>query len=120
MIRTLVLAVALVAAGPAWSAAKEPPPVFAEAARALADAEAAGAADYAPMEVGFARERLDRANALWAKRDQRGATRVAEQARADARLSLAKCRAGKARAALEAARAENERLRRELLGRGES
>ena len=98
---------------------REPPPVLIQATEALAKAEAAGAADYAPMELGFARDRLGLAQAAFGKRDNKGTERFSQQALADAELALAKVRAAKARAAADALAAENQKMQRELLGGGE-
>ena len=110
------LALLLLSIGQVQAAPRQPPPNFESARRAIADAEAAGAADFAPVELGFAQERMQRAQERFDKRDQSDATRLAEQALADARLAQVKCRATKARTARERLTAENAALRRDALG----
>lgn len=114
MLRSFLLACFITAAAPAFAAKAPPPPVFAEAERAQVDAEAAGAADYAPMDLAFAREKLAKANFAYEKRDTKLAQRWAEQALVDAQLATVKSRAARTRAAIEAKRAENAKLRGEL------
>ena len=111
----------LLAAGAVAHAAskREPPPILIQATEAVAKAEAAGANDYAPMELGFARDRVAQAQAAFGKRDNKGTERLSQQALADAELAQAKARAAKARASAESQAAENQRLRRELLIEGE-
>ena len=108
----------LLAAGAAAQAAskREPPPVLIQATEAVAKAEAAGAQDYAPMELGFARDRVAQAQAAFNKRDNKATERLSQEALADADLAQAKVRAAKARAAAEALAAENQKLERDLLG----
>ena len=95
---------------------REPPPVLIQATEAVAAAEKAGAADYAPMELGFAKDRVAQAQAAFNKRDKKNTERLAQQALVDAELAQARMRAAKARAAAEALAAENQRLERDLLG----
>ena len=111
----------LLAAGAAAHAAskREPPPILIQATEAVAKAEAAGAQDYAPMELGFARERVAQAQTAFGKRDNKGTERLSQEALADADLAQAKTRAAKARASAESQATENQRLRRELFIEGE-
>jgi hypothetical protein len=114
MLRSFLLACLTAWAMPVLAAKAPPPPVFADAERAQVDAAAAGAADYAPMDLDFARDKLAKANFAYEKRDLKAAQRWAEQALVDAQLATVKSRAAKARAAIEQKRAENARIRIEL------
>ena len=114
MQRSFLLASFLAWAVPALAAKTPPPPIFDEAERAQVDAEAAGAADYAPMDLDFARDKLAKARFAYEKRDYKEAERWGEQAAVDAQLATVKSRAARARAAIEKARAENAKLREEL------
>jgi hypothetical protein len=98
--------------------ASTPPPTaeLAAAEAALQEAEREGAADFAPVELGFARERLSAAQAASEGRDHARAQQAAAQARIDAELALVKSRAARARAAVQQRSEENRALRRELLG----
>ncbi|GIX34771.1 MAG: hypothetical protein KatS3mg126_0550 [Lysobacteraceae bacterium] len=98
--------------------ASTPPPTaeLAAAEAALHAATQAGAADFAPVELGFARDKLAQAQAAAAAREHARARAVAEQALVDAQLALAKSQAARARAELQARSEENAALRRELLG----
>ena len=116
MTRFTILLLLVVGAAAQAASKREPPPVLIQATEALAKAESAGAADYAPMELGFARDRLAQAQAAFNKRDNKATERLSQQALADAELAQAKARAAKARAAAEALAAENQRLQRDLLG----
>jgi hypothetical protein len=88
--------------------------VAAEAA--VLAAERGGAADFAPVELGFARERLTAAQAASDGRDYARAQQAAAQAQIDAELALVKSRAARARAEVQQRSEENRALRRELLG----
>lgn len=102
--------------------ASTPPPTaeLAAAEAALNEAERAEAADFAPVELGFARERLDQARAASEQRDYGVAKTAASQAQVDAELALAKSRAARARAEVQKRSEDNAALRRELLGEGNS
>jgi|KBSSwiStaDraftv2_1062776.scaffolds.fasta_scaffold298723_2 Domain of unknown function (DUF4398) len=81
---------------------------------AIAQAEGAGAAEKAPVELLAAREKLGRAEA--ASREERFevARRLSEQAMADADLAERKARAVKAQAAATELARGNDMLRQEL------
>ena len=98
--------------------AATPPPTqeLAVAESALAAARAARAADYAPVEFGFAQEKLDAARAANDKRDFTRAMAAAAEAEVDAELALAKSRAALKRAEVQEKSQANAALRRELLG----
>ncbi len=70
---------------------------------------------YAPVEMGFARDQLNKARNAVAARKYLDAANWAAQAEVDSELAMAKARAAKARAAVQAKAAENSRMRAELL-----
>lgn len=98
--------------------ASTPPPIgeLAAADAALGAARAAGAADFSPVEYGFAQEKRDAAQAALDQRDHAAARALALQAQADAQLAEAKSRAAAGRTAVQQKTRENAELRRELLG----
>lgn len=65
---------------------------------AIATAEQARVADYASPELGEARDKLTAARTAVAKEEMTAAARLAEKARADAELAIAKAEAAKAQA----------------------
>lgn len=100
--------------------ASAPPPLadLDDAESALARASAAGAADSAPVELRFARDKLAGAREANDARDYRTAGILARQATVDAELAAAKSRAARAREAVRAKSEENEQLRLRLLDGG--
>ena len=82
----------------ALACASSPVPTgqVARAKSALEQAESAGAAEHAALEMRTAREKLDRAEKLMAEHDEDGARDAAEQAEVDALLAAAKARRAKA------------------------
>nr|WP_282452589.1 DUF4398 domain-containing protein [Lysobacter sp. CAU 1642] len=98
--------------------ASTPPPTaeLAAAEAALNDARQAKAADFAPVELGFARDKLAVAQAAIEARQYDRARDAAAQAAADAELALAKSRAAQARREVQRRSEENTQLRRDLLG----
>ena len=101
--------------------ASGPPPrdALAAAEAALARAESAGAADFAPMDLDFARRQYSAASAALEDRDQSLAHRLAVQAELNAELAAAKSRAAAARSEVQRLTTENATLRRDLLGDGD-
>lgn len=79
----------------------------------LQDARDAGAADYAPVDLGFAQDKFQQAQAAMASRKYAVAADLAEESRADAELARAKARLGAARAQIQSKVQENNRLRSE-------
>ena len=73
----------------------------------------AGAADYAPVDLGFAQDKFQQAQAAMAERKYADAANLAEESRADAELARAKARLGAARAQIQGKVQENSRLRRQ-------
>lgn len=98
--------------------ASTPPPTgeLSAAQSAVAQARAAKAADHAPVEFGFAEEKLQTAKQALDQRQNDRARSAAEQALVDAELALAKSKAAEARARVKEKTESNARLRRELLG----
>jgi len=96
--------------------ASVPPPDGAmnQAQAQLQAARDAGAADYAPVDLGFAQNKFQQAKAAMASRKYEDAANFAEEARADAELARAKARLGNARAQIQAKVEENSRLRSQL------
>lgn len=113
-------ALALVVAVTATGCASTPPPLglLDDAERAIAAAHDARADDYAPVELGFAEEKLEAARAALDARDNAAARDLATQAELNAALAEARTRAAQGRAAVQTQSEENARLRRELLGDG--
>ena len=113
-------ALALAAAALLAACASGPPPreALRSAAVALERAEAARAADFAPMDLDFARRQYAAASAAVEERDASRAHRLALQAELNAELAAAKSRAAAARAELQRLGNENAQLRRDLLGDG--
>ncbi|MGN6741631.1 MAG: DUF4398 domain-containing protein [Dyella sp.] len=80
----------------------------------LQAARDADAADYAPVDLGFAQNKFQQAQAAMAGRKYADAANLADEARADAELALAKARLGTARAKIQAKVDENARLRERM------
>lgn len=95
-------------------AERKPPPALDGAARALAFATEAGATTYAPLELRFAGEQLDKARKAVADGDTKAALPLLEESAANSDLALAKTRLGRAREARQAKAAQVEALRAEL------
>lgn len=106
---TAVLALTLALAG----CATVPPPDDSMnlAQTQLQAARDAGAADYAPVDLGFAQDKFQQAQAAMAERKYADAADLAEESRADAELARAKARLGAARAQIQGKVQENSRLR---------
>ena len=77
----------------------------------LQSARDAGAADYDPVDLGFAQAKFQQAQAAMAARKYADAARLAEEARADAELARTRAQLGSARAQVQAKVEENARLR---------
>lgn len=80
----------------------------------LQAARDADAADYAPVDLGFAQNKFQQAQAAMGGRKYADAANLADEARADAELALAKARLGTARAKIQAKVDENARLRERM------
>ncbi|TAM62578.1 MAG: DUF4398 domain-containing protein [Rhodanobacter sp.] len=109
-LRTATAIVMLLALG---GCASVPPPNDAMnlAQTQLQAARDAGAADYAPVDLGFAQDKFQQAQAAMAERKYAAAADLAEESRADSALARAKARLGAARAQIQSKLAENARLR---------
>lgn len=103
------LALSLVLAG----CASMPPPDDSMnlAQTQLQAARDAGAADYAPVDLGFAQDKFQQAQNAMAERKYPQAADLAEESRADAELAQAKALLGAARAKIQDKVHENSRLR---------
>jgi hypothetical protein len=77
----------------------------------LQAARDAGAADYAPVDLGFAQDKFQQAQAAMAERKYADAANLAEESRADADLARAKARLGATRAQIQSKIQENSNLR---------
>lgn len=106
---SLMLGAVLALAG----CASVPPPDGAmnQAQAQLQAARDAGAADYAPVDLGFAQNKFQQAQSAMAERNYDDAANLAEEARADAELARAKARLGNTQAQIKAKLEENTRLR---------
>lgn len=91
------------------------PALLDNAALAVEQAAAAGAEEHAPLEMRFAREKLEAATALIDTRQGTEAHRLADEAELEARLALARTRAARARAELAERRRELEQLEADLV-----
>lgn len=110
-IRAIIPVLALILAG---CASVPPPNDSMNLAQAqLQMARDAGAADYAPVDLGFAQDKFQLAQAAMAERKYADAANLAEESRADAELAQAKARLGAARAQIQSKLQENTRLRQQ-------
>jgi hypothetical protein len=109
------VALALLGALAACATPGEPPVAQIVGARAsIAQAESAGAAERAPVELLAAREKLGKAEAASREKRFESARRWSEMAAADAELAERKARAVKAQAAVTELARGNDMLRQEL------
>lgn len=83
-------------------------------AAAVENATTAGGAEFAPIEMNAAREKMARANAAMANKDYRLARDLANQAQADAKLAQGKANSAKAQTAADALQDDIRVLREEL------
>ncbi|MFW5816822.1 MAG: DUF4398 domain-containing protein [Wenzhouxiangella sp.] len=91
------------------------PRLLDNAEQAIETAREADAEEYAPLELRFARERLEAAR-FQLDNDQAGpARRLADEAEIEAQLALARSRAAQVRADLAQRQRELERLRADLV-----
>lgn len=79
----------------------------------LQAARDADAADYAPVDLGFAQDKFQQAQNAMSQRKYADAANLADESRADAELARAKARLGAARAQIQAKLQENTRLRQQ-------
>jgi len=104
---------AMVVAGSVM-AAPAPSEELAVARAAVSDAVSAGGAEFAPIALRNAQDRVDRANAAIAAGNYRDARRWATEAEADARLAAATARASKAERAVGEVQAGIRALQEEM------
>ncbi len=109
MVSGLIVAMALAMGG----CASVPPPDNAMnlAQSQLQAARDVRAADYAPVDLGFAQDKFQQAQTAMAQRHYADAATLAEESRTDAELAQAKARLGAARAQMQSKLEENNRLR---------
>ena len=81
---------------------------------AVANAAGAGGAQYAPLEMNSAREKLALANKAMLAKDYKEARELANQAQADAKLAQSKASSVKAQAAADVLQEDIRVLREEL------
>lgn len=112
------LSVLLLVPALAWAKALPPEQELADAEAALRVADEREAVVHAPVERGFAEDKLLRARAAVEEKDMKLARQLALEAEVDAELAAVRSRLQKAREQAEAARAENNALKRDLLGEG--
>ena len=96
------------------STPKAPTEALKAAEVAIANAEQARVADYASPELGEAREKLVSARLAVEKENMVSAERLAQQAKVDAELAMAKASAAKAKAVNEELQKSNSVLQQEL------
>lgn len=110
---TICSAVAVLIAG--CSSMKTPATADVAVSKAAVDnAASAGAAEYAPLEMTSAREKMALANKAMTDKDYKLASELANQAQADAKLAQSKASSAKARAAADALQDDIRVLRDEL------
>lgn len=118
MTHTLMLnaaaAAALVLLGACASSTPPPTNQMAVSNAALAHAVAAGSAEYAPREMGMAREKMVRANLALASKNNDAALDLAQQAQLDAQLAESKTETAKARKSADALDEASRVLREEM------
>ena len=90
------------------------PAILDNARNAIAQAEAADAEEYAPIELRYARERLADAEVALNNERPDEARRLAEQSEIEAQLALARTRAALARAELQRKQDDLEQIRADL------
>ena len=81
---------------------------------AVEGANSAGGAEFAPVEMSLAREKLSRANQAMAEKDYKLAGELANPAQADAKLAQSKANSAKAQKAADAMHDDIRVLREEL------
>ncbi len=81
---------------------------------AITNAERAGGAEYAPLEMKTARDKMDRAGKAMAREDYEDARRLAEEAQVDARLAEKTAESAKAQKAAVALSDDIRVLREEI------
>ncbi|MCC5866784.1 MAG: DUF4398 domain-containing protein [Wenzhouxiangella sp.] len=112
--RTVLLALAALLAA-ACATMPPDPRVLDNARNAIGQAEAAGASEYAPLELRFARERLNSARFEIERNNAAAARRLADEAEIEAQLALARTQAALTRADLAQRERNLEQLKADLV-----
>jgi hypothetical protein len=109
VVSTLALALSLTLGG----CASVPPPDSAmnQAQALIQAARDAGAADYDPVDLGFAQDKFQQAQMAMSNRKYALASDLADEARADATLAQTKAQLGAARAQIQAKQNDNDQQR---------
>ncbi len=110
----LFLALALAACGPT----KPPPDLLGNAQQRLVSARNSGAATFAPLELRFAEERFNQAQAAILDRDYTLAANLADESAANSELAAIKARLGKLRESVDQLKQENAEINRVLQAAG--
>jgi hypothetical protein len=110
------LACAALALGLAACASEKTPAVadVAVSKNAVANAQTAGAAELAPIELANARDKMQRASAALAAKDYGTARDLAQQAQADAQLAVSKANSARATEQVNALQKDLSVLREEV------
>jgi Asp-tRNA(Asn)/Glu-tRNA(Gln) amidotransferase A subunit family amidase len=95
----------------ACTTTKPPPGSFDDAEEAITAAENAGAEDHSPVELKFAREKLQAAHDAMASKQYDQAIYLVEQSQINSELAIEKTRAAEIRARVTELSRENEILR---------
>lgn len=111
----LLAGTALLALVAACATTPPDPSMLDNARDAIAQAEGANAGEYAPIELRYARERLQQAGQALENDRPDDARRLAEQAEIEAQLALARTRAALARAELQRKQEQLEQVRADLV-----
>lgn len=111
---TLAVSVSLVVVLGACASTPPPTAQMAVATAALTHAIGAGANEAAPADIRSARDKLDRAKAALAAKDNGLALTLAQEALVDAQLAEARAHAIKANQAAETVQEGNKALREEM------
>lgn len=98
----------------ACASAPAPTDQMAVSEAAVTQATSAGGAEFAPLEMGLARDKLHRAQVAMIAKDYTEARTLAQQAQVDAQLAVVKSRAGKAGRAATEVQEGSRALREEL------
>ncbi len=110
----LLIALALAACGPT----KPPPDLLGNAQQSLSSARSSGAATFAPLELRFAEERFNQAQAAVQDRDYTLAANLAEESSANSELATIKARLGKLRESVDQLKQDNAEINRVLQAAG--
>ncbi|MGD0958166.1 MAG: DUF4398 domain-containing protein [Methylomonas sp.] len=99
---------------PGCASTPAPTEQIAESKMAVTDAASAGGAEYAPVQLKTAIEKMDAAERSMGEKDYLSARRLAEQAKVDAQLASVTARSAKAQKAALQLQEDNSVLRQEM------